>query len=186
MFADPENNVEQLIVGEGRVVADMGAGSGAYTMALARAVGRGGRVYAVDVQKQLLDKIAGAAREARLSNVEVIWGDIERPEGTKLRRDSVDLALISNALFQVHDKGAAAREAFRIVVPGGRACIIDWTDSFGGLGPHPRDVIGEDDAREIFERAGFIYERSISAGAHHYGIILRKPEQKDRSTRLGA
>ena len=52
-FSDPQKNIDQLNIGEGKTVADLGAGSGFYTMAAAKAVGPSGRIYAVDVQQEL-------------------------------------------------------------------------------------------------------------------------------------
>ena len=67
MFADPENNAEQLVVGEGRVAADMGAGSGAGITWHLRAQSAGGRVYAIDVQKQLRQDSGRGKRVSRMS-----------------------------------------------------------------------------------------------------------------------
>ncbi|MEX0931284.1 MAG: methyltransferase domain-containing protein [Candidatus Paceibacterota bacterium] len=172
-FSDPTVTISQLSLAPGAQVADLGSGSGFYALALAREVGDSGRVFAVDVQKDLLTRLKTQANKEHLYNIEVIWGDLERRGGTKLKDASVDDVVISNVLFQISEKDAFADEARRIVKRGGRLLIVDWSDSFGGMGPQPEHIFTEGEARELFERHGFVLERSIEAGEHHYGIIMR-------------
>jgi hypothetical protein len=62
----------------------------------------------------------------------------------------------------------------RITKSGGLILLVDWTDSFGGLGPQPRDIVSPEEAKEMFERYGATFVRDISAGAHHYGMVFKK------------
>ena len=174
MFKDPETVLDQLVLGEGRVVADFGAGSGAYALSAARRVGETGKVYAVDIQKNLLERFKNIAKAARIHNVEIIWGDIEKSAGTKIKNGVVDVAIISNVLFQNEDKSAVAREAHRVLKNGGRALVVDWSETSGALGPSADHLVPQKEARDVFERNGFSHERDISAGEHHYGMIFRK------------
>jgi ubiquinone/menaquinone biosynthesis C-methylase UbiE len=98
MFANPEENIGRLHLKEGEKVADFGAGTGAYAIAAGKKVGGGGKVYAVEVQDTLLPRIANAAREAGLSNVKTLWGDIEEVGGTAIPDQSVDAVILSNVL----------------------------------------------------------------------------------------
>ncbi len=173
-FSDPQKNIQQFGLIEGMKVADLGAGSAAYTIASARQVGTSGRVYAVEVQKELLSNIKNTALKQGLSNVEVIWGDIESLGGTKIKDHSIDAVIISNVLFQAEDKQGVVNEAKRILKPQGRALVVDWKDSFGGMGPHPDHVVNEQSAKKLFEVGGFSFDRSITAGDHHYGFIALK------------
>lgn len=173
-FSDPKKNIAQLSVEDGMRVADFGSGSGHYTVAAADAVGDTGRVYAIDIQQALLKKVKNLSTNEHKKNIEVIWGDLERVGGSKLREESMDVVLIANTLFQVENKDAVIKEAYRVLKQKGRLLVIDWTDSFGGLGPQPAYVIHESDARLRIEKGGFVHDRSIDAGAHHYGLIFRK------------
>lgn len=174
MFSDPEKNIEQLGLEPGMSVADLGAGSGFYAIAAARAVLGAGRVYAIDVQKDLLQKIKTNAHREHLANVEVLWGDLEKLGGTRLRDLSVDVAIVANTLFQIKDKNTLLLEAKRILKPKGRLLIIDWSDSFGGIGPHKDEVLTLASAKTLCEKAGFAFEHELSAGSHHYGLVFRK------------
>ena len=174
MFSDPKKNIEQFGLQSGSVVADIGSGAGFYTFAAARAVGRLGRVYAIDVLKEMLQKIKNEAERSGLGNIEALWGNIEKIGGSRLSDASVDAALVCDALFQIVNKGAFSLEVKRILKPLGRVLIVDWSESFGGIGPQPEHVFASDVARSLFEKAGFKFEREISAGTHHYGLIFRK------------
>lgn len=174
MFSNPESNVEAFDLRLGMKVADFGAGSGFYSFAAAKRVGESGRVYAVDVQKDLLVKVKNEARKRGLLNVEVIAGDIEKRGGTRLRDGFLDAVIISNLLFQVPDKNGVADEAARVLKSGGKLLIVDWTDSFGGLGPAPDAVFDKGEAQALFESKGFKLLGEIPAGEHHFGIIMAK------------
>jgi ubiquinone/menaquinone biosynthesis C-methylase UbiE len=177
MFANPQENLEKFGLSSGTIVADIGAGTGHYTLAAAKMV-RGmemeGKVYAIDVQKDLLDRIKKEAISEHLTNIEVIWGNAEKLHGTKLRDASMDVVIVSNIFFQVEDRETFATEIARILKPKGRFFFIDWSDSFGGIGPRVDAVVTESQAKTFFENNGFIIERNVSVGSHHYGLVIRK------------
>lgn len=174
MFSDPQKNIDQCGIQAGMEIVDLGAGSGFYTIAASKALISTGTVYAVDAQKDLLTKLKNNASKEGLYNVEVVWGDIEKVGGTHLREGSMDFALLCNVLFQTEDKKGVIQEVKRILKPNGRILIVDWMDSFGGIGPRQADVVQRNKALEMFEEGGFHLDREIRAGAHHYGMILKK------------
>ncbi|MHB8651545.1 MAG: class I SAM-dependent methyltransferase [Minisyncoccota bacterium] len=174
-FSDPQKIVREVGIVPGMVVADFGAGAGAYTLAAAKVLQGKGKVYAVEVQKELVTAVSRAAQEQHLGIIEVVWGDIEHEKGSKLREGIVDVVFICNVLFQATEKKGIAREAMRILKYGGCAVIIDWAGSFGGVGPQAGQLVRLDEARRIFESERFVYDKPIfDAGAHHYGFIMKK------------
>ncbi len=174
MFTDPLHTISQFELQSGSRVADLGAGSGLYSLAAARAVGDAGKVYAIEVQKDLLERLKHAAKQERMHNIEVLWGDIETPKGTHLKDHTVDAAIASNVLFQVEHKEGFIAEMKRVLKPGGRVLLVDWSASFGGMGPHADAVVGAQFAQKLFETAGFSLLKKIEAGTHHYGFIFKK------------
>lgn len=174
MFSQPEKNIEQFAVDPGMKVVDLGSGAGFYSLAMAKSVGKTGKVFAVDVQQELLLRLKNEAFKAGLENIEIIWGDIDEENSTRLADNSVDRVLIANTLFQTDDKDAVSKEAYRILKPKCTALLIDWSDSFGGLGPHNSRIIKPEQGKIIFEKAGFSFLRNIRAGDHHYGMIFIK------------
>ncbi len=171
-FAHPRRNIEILGIEPGMKVADFGAGSGAYVLLIAEALKGLGVVYAVDIQKDLLRRIKNEATKRSL-DIEIVWGDLE-DGGSKLADDSLDLVLISNLLFQVKRRERVIAEALRIVRPGGRVAVIDWSESYGGMGPHPDHVCTKETALTLAQGAGLMLAKEFNAGAHHYGLIFRK------------
>lgn len=150
-------------------VVDLGAGSGFYTMEAARRVGSTGRVFAVDVQKDLLERMRSVANSSGLRNIEVIWGNIEKMGGTKIRESLADRVIASNVLFQIEKRDDFVLEIKRITKPGGKVMVIDWSE-ISPLGP--KTFVSAMQAQTLFEKSGFKLEQSFNAGDHHYGLIF--------------
>lgn len=172
MFGNPEQNVAKLVLTDGMRVADFGAGTGAYTIASSKRVGNSGKVYAIEVQKGLVKRFEDELKKLRISNVICIWGDIEKKGGTKISDSSLDAVIVSNVFFQTENKIGLIDEAKRILKKGGKVLFIDWKESFNGMGPASNNVVGENEAKELFTSRGFKFQESIVVSPHHYGIIF--------------
>lgn len=173
MFSDPTKNLKALGLKENMIVADLGAGTGFYSVALSRMVPQG-KVYAVEVVKDFLITIQNKIKHDHLHNIETIWGNIEKLGGTKIADSVVDAVVASNILFQVEDKGNFILEIKRILKPSGKVLLIDWSPLSSINPPHKEALISKNKAREMFEKNGFVYKEDIDTGAHHYGMILEK------------
>ncbi len=173
MFSDPQKNLTELGVSDGMRVVDLGAGSGFYAIESAKKVGPRGMVYAVDVQQDLLSKIKNSAGLMGLHNVEVIWGNIEKIGGTKLRESIADRVILSNTLFQVEpaDRDNLALEVKRLLKSGGKLLVVDWSE---GTPLSPKTLVPKILAEGVFEKVGLKLEKEFDAGDHHYGIIFKK------------
>jgi len=169
-FAHPPTNVAAFGVRQGMAVADFGAGSGHYVLEIAKLLKNEGHIYAIDVQKELLARIRTEAHKHGFKNVETIWGDLEYVGGTKIADRYIDLVVISNLLFQLELKAPPIAEAKRILKPNGQLILIDWSESFGGLGPIKKHVVKKAQAIALAEAEGFVLKNEFSAGAHHYGL----------------
>lgn len=173
-FSDPEKIIQDLNITEGTVVADLGAGSGFYALAAAKAVGAGGHVYAVDIQPELLARIKANATQEKLHNIEAVHGNLEKLGGTRLKDSCCDFAIVSNVLFQIEDRAGFLDELKRILKPSGRVLLVDWMENAGGVGAHPNSLVTQPQAKELFESSGFVFVSAVNAGSHHYGLIFRK------------
>ena len=174
-FSVPHDNVLQLGLREGMSVGDFGAGSGHYARAAAGVVGDAGRVYAIDVQQDVLKHLKLNSHAHHQAIIETIWGDIEKPGGTHLRDATLDAVILANTLFQIEDRNALVTEIKRVLKPSGKLLVVDWAGSYGGIGPVQSQVVSEHDAEALFINSGFHKVKSLRAGSHHYGIIFTAP-----------
>lgn len=169
MFSEPAANLAKLGLTDGMKVVDLGAGSGFYTFEAARTVGANGRVYAVDVQKDLLERLRTVGSTQGMRNIEVVWGNAEKIGGTKLREMIADRVVASNVLFQIEKPDDFALEIKRILKPGGKLLLVDWSET----SPlSPKSVFSQKKAEMLFQKSGFTIEQSFDAGEHHYGLVF--------------
>lgn len=173
-FVVPDIVASHFHLREGESVADFGAGSGFFLKTLSVAVGAEGRVYACEIQKQLVEKLGDQARAQGLFNIHPLWCDLEEPNGIKIGTGELDAGILVNTLFLIENKDNAVIEMGRTIRSGGKFFVIDWTESFGGMGPSPESVIDTNTTTALFESNGFILDRDFPAGAHHYGLAFRR------------
>ncbi len=174
-FVVPSVVTTHFHIREGDTVADFGAGGGYFLDVLAQAVGQEGVVYACEIQKDLVEKLGNIARTKGLAQVQPLWSDVEELSGSKVPEGVLDAAILVNTFFQLEDKSTALKEIARTMRSGGKLFVVDWSESFAGLGPQPDAVVTEALTKDLCEQEGFVFERSFDAGDHHYGLAFRKP-----------
>lgn len=172
MIINPDKNILATDIQEGMSVADFGSGSGLHIEPLSARVGMKGKVYAIEIQKNLLLSLEKSLKEKNIENVYGIWGDIEKNGGTKLADESIDRVIISNVFFQCQDKLACISEAKRILKKNGKILLIEWNTDSNILGPHKNHKVDEEQAKKLFEMKGLKVDRIISVGEYHYGILF--------------
>ena len=124
---DTEEAVNKLAVAlalkPGSVVADVGAGDGAYALPLARTVGPAGRVVAVDISTRAIERLRARIDREGALNVTVVQGD---PDNPKLEPASVDAVLIVNAYHEMTEYAAMLGHIRAALKPEGRLVIADF------------------------------------------------------------
>jgi SAM-dependent methyltransferase len=169
VFEDPKrdnklqvNRVMDLLeIHTGSAVADIGAGSGWFTVRAARRVGSSGRVYAVDINPSYLDYIRDRAQKEKLPNIRTILGKSDDP---RLHPNSVDAVLLMKTYHEVAQPIVLLRHVRAAMRAGARLGIIDRNGRGDDHGVNRDVVIGE------VERAGFV---SVA----DYGFV--KPDGAD-------
>ncbi|MHB0865432.1 MAG: class I SAM-dependent methyltransferase [Minisyncoccota bacterium] len=174
-FSVPQENVLQMGLREGMKVGDFGAGSGHYARAAAAIVGLSGKVYAIDIQEDVLKHLKLNTHEQHQHTVEAIWGDIEKLGGTHLRDATLDAVILANTFFQIENRFGMLAEIKRTLKPEGKLLVVDWAGSYGGIGPVPESVVPEHDTEAFFINGGFHKVKSFRAGPHHYAILFTAP-----------
>jgi ubiquinone/menaquinone biosynthesis C-methylase UbiE len=168
-FLTPEHLVKELYLQPGDRVADIGSGTGVYTIALAGEVGVTGQVYAVDVHREALHTLASTLDKRGIINVEMLWADAEK--SISIDAYSLDAVVISNVLFQMKHVDKAMSLIAKLVKPGGQLLVVDWSDSHGGIGPHMSHVVQEEQAINLAQAHGFRMLKRLHAGNYHYAFL---------------
>jgi ubiquinone/menaquinone biosynthesis C-methylase UbiE len=128
----PDLIMDALAIGEGSVVADLGAGGGWFTVRLARRVGPNGLVFAQDVQPQMLEAIKRRVGREGLRNVEYVHGSLDDPLLPPGRFDAV---LIVDVYHEVANPIELLRNVRASLKSTGRVGIVGFTLEGGGPGP---------------------------------------------------
>ena len=170
-FLDPDKVIKKLDIKEDMIAYDFGAGSGGWSIPLAKVL-RKGKVYALDVQQEMISAIESRTKLDRLSNIETKIRDLEKPEGSGFRKDSADIIIMSNILFQVENKKKVLKEAARVLKEGGEALVVDWKKETL-LGPKGERVDPEE-VKDIAEDVGLKLKEEFEAGGYHFGLIFTK------------
>lgn len=174
-FSDPARNLRALGNIDGKAIGDFGAGPGFYTLVAAERVGPRGKIFAVEIQRELVEAVAHrAAAEGFEKEVRAVWGDIDEPNGTGLADDSLDIGILSNVLFLLEKKDVAAEELSRVLKPKSQLLVIDWKDSFGGIGPAKDAIVSPEEVKALFTKEGYTASREWDVGEHHWGLLLER------------
>jgi arsenite methyltransferase len=147
----PARVVEALAIAPGARVADLGAGGGYFTFRFADAVGAEGRVFAVDVDPEMLDYLRERVRKEGRANIEVIAAT---PQDSNLPAGGADLIFLCNTYHHISDRVAYFAELRSRLRPGGRVAIVEYVHGDHGTDP---EVI-----RTELAQAGYSFTRAPS------------------------
>lgn len=145
-----------LNVAEGSVIADIGSGGGLFALELARLAGPAGRVFAVDVDEALLDRVVRQARRRGLLNLVPFPCD---PDGPRLPEKSCDLLFMRNVFHHLADPTPYLSRIGRGLKSGGRLAIVERRPGRHGWWRHSTE---EAVIRASAEKAGFRFVESRS------------------------
>jgi arsenite methyltransferase len=144
----PDQVMDALNIAEGSVVADLGAGSGWFTIRLADRVRPTGKVYAEDLQPQMIEVIKRRVQRENLQKfVEVKLG---KPHDPELPVNALDAVLICDAYHEMDQRVALLRNVARALKSEGRLGIVEFTMEGGGPGPPMEERV---DAERVITEA---------------------------------
>ncbi len=162
-------------VESGMKVGDLGCGNlGFFSFPAAKAVGKDGIVYAVDILKPVLSAVENKARQDGFDNVKTVWSNLEIVGATKIQEGSLDIAMLINMLFQSEKDDMVIREASRLVKRGGKVVVIDWLRIAAPFGPKIEDRTNPDEIKKFAADCGLKILDEFDAGPYHYGIVFEK------------
>ena len=154
IYHEREKILAALGLKPGQVVADIGAGTGLFTLPFAKAVGEKGKVYAVEIARNFLKLIQTRAERASVPNIETVHcteRSVELPEAT------VDVAFICDVYHHFEFPLDSMKSLFRAMKPGGEVVLVDFVRIEGKSSDWVLDHVRA--GQEVFEReiqaAGF-------------------------------
>jgi ubiquinone/menaquinone biosynthesis C-methylase UbiE len=154
----------------GMIVADIGTGTGYFAIPMARAIAPGGRVFAVDLQAELLDVLRGKLGQADApANIVLLQGTAS---STGLADASCDLALLANVWHELDDHAAALAELERMLKPAGRIAVLDWRpDAEHPPGPPIEHRLPASEVQGFFHDHGKRVDAVHNVGQYSYLIL---------------
>jgi ubiquinone/menaquinone biosynthesis C-methylase UbiE len=149
---EPDVALKVLKIPKGAAVADIGAGSGYITEKLSAHVGPEGRVFANDVQPQMLQILARRLAIRRITNVTLVQGAIDDP---KLLSASVDLAIMVDVYHELSQPQAMLRHLKEALRPGGRLVLLEYRKEDPTIPIKPEHKMSVAEAKMEVEAEGF-------------------------------
>ncbi|MGE5834891.1 MAG: class I SAM-dependent methyltransferase [Acidobacteriota bacterium] len=165
----PEQIMDALGIADGATVADLGAGGGWFTVRLARRVGPTGRVYAEDIQPQMIESIRRRVDREGLKNVTIVHGTATDP---RLPTGEVDAVLIVDTYNELEDPVTLLRNVASALAPRGRLGIIDFKSDGLGPGPPPEDRVDEKRVLAAAEQAGLRLVKRETFLRYQYMLVF--------------
>lgn len=154
VYARRAEILQSLGLQPGMAVADVGAGTGFFSLLFAEAVGPGGRVFAVDISPEFVSAIGERARAAGLENVTPVLNDAR---DLKLVPDSIDLAFICDTYHHFEYPESTMASLHRALRPGGEVVVVDYRRAAGRSSPwvmrHVR--VGTEEVKAEIQGGGF-------------------------------
>jgi ubiquinone/menaquinone biosynthesis C-methylase UbiE len=152
-------------------VTEFGCGYGTFTIPAAKIIS--GKIYAIDIEPEMLQETGRKARENQVNNVETMLQDLLL-EGSGLNDESVDYVMVFNILHTEQPE-KLLKEAYRILIPSGKVGIIHWNyDSSTPRGPSMAIRPKPEKCIEWAEAVGFGHPKRYHLKPYHYGIVLKK------------
>jgi ubiquinone/menaquinone biosynthesis C-methylase UbiE len=154
-----------------QVVADLGAGTGTFSVPMAKAVAPDGRVYANEIDKGYFPIIELKAREAGLTNIRTVLGEFTDP---KLPAPDVDLGFMHDVLHHVEDRAGYLKNVARYLKPNGRFVIIDYRANQGPHREQPNLIVSEEQVTAWMKSAGFNRVEKVDLFTEKYFLIFSR------------
>ena len=167
----PDAVIQALKLEEGHIVADIGAGSGYFTLRLTQAVGSEGMVYAVDTASGMLHHLRQRLREEGISNVRTMKVP---PHDPLLVDGSIDVAFVCNTYHHIEDREVYLRKIRKALKPDGRIIIIEFNKEGDiPVGPPSQMRLSKDSVRKELQAAGLSVTETPVSLQYQYMLMAQ-------------
>jgi len=168
----PEEIMDALQIAEGSVVADLGAGSGWFTIRLARRVLPTGKVFAEDIQQPMVS--AMNLRIKREGLEKIVTTVLGTPSDPRLPPNALDAVLIVDAYHEMEDPVVLLRNVGASLKPGGRLGIVNFTKEGFGPGPPMEERVDPERVIRDAEAAGLRLNSRPEILPYQYLLVFER------------
>jgi SAM-dependent methyltransferase len=167
----PEKAISLLAIKEGMTIADVGAGSGYFTVRMARLVGPSGIVFANDLQQEMLDRLAARVRAEHLDNVRPVRGGEADPN---LPASCCDLILLVDVYHEFSQPQAMLRRMREALKDDGRLVLLEYRKEDPAIPIRPEHKMSVAEAKLEVEAEGFRLDRVLEDLPRQHILIFKK------------
>ena len=172
---DPKKVLQYCGVKPGMNLADLGCGpNGYFAIPMAKMIGHGSKVYAIDIIKASLESLKNKADLIGLSNIITVWSNLEKVGAANVPRGTIEMSFIVNTLNQSNQHREILIETASLLKPNGKIVIIDWDKNTGGGGPLEFQRASKDDLKKLASELSLKPIKEFMVSKYHFGLILDK------------
>jgi SAM-dependent methyltransferase len=168
---NPEGALDAMAIKPGMVVADIGAGTGYFSLRLARRVGPEGRIYANDLQPQMLTRLRENATKARVGNIETVVGEVADP---KLPPGRMDLVLLVDVYHEFSEPQRMLQKIRETLKPDGRLVLLEYRKEDPAVPIREEHKMTVVEVRRELEAEGFVLSQLIESLPIQHILIFKK------------
>jgi SAM-dependent methyltransferase len=167
----PDRALDLIGIAKNSTVADVGAGNGYITWRLAERVGPKGKVYANDIQPEMLDMLRRNVKQRKLENVETILGAYDDP---KLPSNSIDLIILVDVYHEFSEPQKMLRKMRESLKPDGRLVLLEYRGEDPAVPIRPEHKMTVTQVKAELEPEGFRLDKLIDGLPRQHILIFRK------------
>jgi ubiquinone/menaquinone biosynthesis C-methylase UbiE len=167
----PDAALDAIGIVRGSTVADIGAGAGYFTWRLAERVSPSGKVYANDIQLNMLELLRKNIDSRHLTNVETVLGAEDDP---KLPAGRMDLVLLVDVYHEFSQPQKMLRKIHESLKPDGRLVLLEYRKEDPNIPIRPEHKMSVDEVRAEVRPEGFRFEKNLTTLPRQHILIFRK------------
>ena len=167
----PDKVLEIVNIKEGQCIADIGCGTGYFTIPLAKVVAEKGKIFAIDINTEMLDETKSKVEKEEISNVVIVKSS---ENNFNISDESTDIVFTSTVFHEIHSPELFLKESKRVLTNKGSIVILDWNKVEEEMGPpfHKRKDVNE--VKDDLIMNGFSIAKEEYLGNSFYIIIAKK------------
>ena len=169
----PRKAIAQFNLKPGMMIGDVGAGTGYYSIRMAKMIGPTGTVYANDIQPAMLETLRAKAAEAQVSNIVTVLGSESDP---KLPAGKLDLVILVDVYHEFSRPQRMLQGIRESLKPGGRLVLLEYRKEDPSVPIKPEHKMSVDEVKAEVLPEGYAFEKVVDKLPWQHIIFFRKPE----------